>query len=250
VPPSISPPTATTLPPGVSLTAQVSAPLAGIFDDPSSPQPTTTFGPSWHVNDDPSMPSVPEVFLVEEQRPGWVKVLLPVRPNGSSGWIHAGDVQVRPNPYHIQVDIAAHQITVFNGTEVTYQGPVANGAPATPTPPGLFYTRVLLQTPDPRSVYGPFAYGLSAHSDALTTFAGVMPRSVFTATTTRRRSARASAMGASAWITTRSPPCPRSCRSVHLFKSTLDQSDPVAGTAPALPPPSRALPSHSPPTGA
>ena len=131
-----------------------------------------TFGPTWNIDDDPSKPSVPEVFLVEEQRPGWVKVLLPVRPNGSSGWIHAGDVQVSPNPYHIQVDIAAHQITVFNGTEVTYQGPVANGAPETPTPPGLFYTRVLLQTPDPRSVYGPFAYGLSAHSDALTTFEG------------------------------------------------------------------------------
>jgi lipoprotein-anchoring transpeptidase ErfK/SrfK len=171
-PSTTSPPTVTTLPPGVTLTAQVSAPLAGIFDDPSSTQPSMTFGSSWHVNDDPSMPTVPEVFLVQEQRPGWVRVLLPVRPNGSSGWIHASDVQVSPNPYHIQVDVAAHQITVFNGTEVTYQGPVANGAPATPTPPGLFYTRVLLQTPDPRSVYGPFAYGLSAHSDALTTFAG------------------------------------------------------------------------------
>ena len=63
-------------------------------------------------------------------------------------------------------------ITVFNGTQVIYQGPVADGAPDTPTPPGLFYARVLLQTPDPNSVYGPFAYGLSAHSDALTTFEG------------------------------------------------------------------------------
>ena len=171
-PRSTSPPTATTLPPGVSLTAQVTAPLAGVFDDPTSPQPSMSFGQSWHIDDDPSMPTVPEVFLVQEQRPGWVRVLLPTRPNGSSGWIHASDVQVSPDPYHIQVDIAAHQITVFNGTQVFYQGPVADGAPQTPTPPGLFYTRVLLQTPDPSSVYGPFAYGLSAHSDALTTFDG------------------------------------------------------------------------------
>jgi lipoprotein-anchoring transpeptidase ErfK/SrfK len=165
-------PTTTTLPPGTSAVAQVTAPLAGVFDDPSSPQPSMTFGPTWNLDDDPAKPTVPEVFLVQEQRPGWVKVLLPTRPNGSTGWIHAGDVKVSVDPYHIQVDVAAHQITVFNGTQVMYQGPVAVGAAATPTPPGLYYTRVLLQTPDAQSAYGPFAYGLSAHSDALTTFAG------------------------------------------------------------------------------
>jgi lipoprotein-anchoring transpeptidase ErfK/SrfK len=162
----------TALPAGVSLIAQVHVPQAGVYDDPSSPQPKMTFGPTWNLDDDPSKPTVPEVFLVQEQRPGWVKVLLPVRPNGSSGWMHSEDVQVSQDPYHIQVDVAAHQITVFDGTQVVYQGPVAVGAPATPTPPGLYYTRVLLQTPDPNSVYGPFAYGLSAHSDALTTFEG------------------------------------------------------------------------------
>ena len=40
------------------------------------------------------------------------------------------------------------------------------------TPVGFFYTRVLLQTTDPTSVYGPRAYGLSAHSNALTQFDG------------------------------------------------------------------------------
>src|SRR5207248_9257818 len=109
VPQTTSPPTAATLPPGVSLTAQVTAPLAGVYDDPSSPQPSMSFGSIWHIDDDPSKPSVPEVFLVQEQRPGWVRVLLPTRPNGSSGWFHASDVQVSPDPYHIQVDVAAHQ---------------------------------------------------------------------------------------------------------------------------------------------
>jgi hypothetical protein len=167
-----SAPTTTTLPPGVSVIAQVTAPLAGVFDDPSSAQPKMTFGPTWNLDDDPSKPTVPEVFLVQEQRPGWVRVLLPIRPNGSSGWMRAGDLRLSQNPYHIQIDVAAHQITAFNATQVIYQGPVAVGAPATPTPPGQYYTRVLLQTPDPSSSYGPFAYGLSAHSDALTTFAG------------------------------------------------------------------------------
>src|SRR2546430_7673465 len=79
LPQSTSPPTATTLPPGVSLTAQVTASLAGVYDDPSSPQPSVSFGPTWHIDDDPSKPSVPEVFLVQQQRPGWATVLLPTR---------------------------------------------------------------------------------------------------------------------------------------------------------------------------
>jgi lipoprotein-anchoring transpeptidase ErfK/SrfK len=50
--------------------------------------------------------------------------------------------------------------------------PVATGAPATPTPTGSYFIRVLQQAPDPNTVYGPFAYGLSSHSDVLTDFNG------------------------------------------------------------------------------
>ena len=76
------------------------------------------------------------------------------------------------DPYELDVSVGAHTIQVRDGTSVVYQGPVAVGAPATPTPTGDYYVRVLLRSTDPTSVYGPFAYGLSAHSDALTTFAG------------------------------------------------------------------------------
>ena len=46
------------------------------------------------------------------------------------------------------------------------------GAPDTPTPTGRFYLYVLLESPDPTGPYGPYAYGLSSHSDALATFDG------------------------------------------------------------------------------
>ena len=53
---------------------------------------------------DPTVPTstVPQVFLVEQQRnDGWVQVLLPVRPNGSTGWVKASDVDdhVEPVPH-------------------------------------------------------------------------------------------------------------------------------------------------------
>ena len=126
----------------------------------------------WLLNGRAATP-VPQVFLVERRRPdGWVQVLLPERPNGSMGWVPAGDLRLSETPYRIEVSLSSHLIAVLDRAEVLYRGPVATGAPRTPTPPGSYSLRVLLQNPDPASVYGPYAYGLTAHSDALTTFSG------------------------------------------------------------------------------
>jgi lipoprotein-anchoring transpeptidase ErfK/SrfK len=46
------------------------------------------------------------------------------------------------------------------------------GDRATPTPTGRFYIVELIRTDDPRGAYGPYAYGLSAHSPVLARFAG------------------------------------------------------------------------------
>ena len=153
-----------------------------MYDSPGAPAPARTFDNPWLY--DPTVPTstVTQVFLVEQQRnDGWVQVLLPVRPNGSTGWIKASDVTITSNPFHIQVALGAHTITVTNGSSVVYTGPVAVGATdpplpdvgkPTPTPTGEYYLRILLQAPDPNTVYGPFAYGLSSHSDSLDQFDG------------------------------------------------------------------------------
>jgi lipoprotein-anchoring transpeptidase ErfK/SrfK len=172
VPATTTPPTTIALQPGYSLAAQAVVPQIAIFDDPSAPAPSKTLPNPWLLNDEADKP-IPQVFLVEQQRPdGWIHVLLPERPNGSMGWIHQTDVELTPNPYHMQVSLTDHTITVLQGTNVMYRGPVATGTRATPTPAGKYYTRVLIQATDPTTVYGPFAYGLSAHSDALTEFNG------------------------------------------------------------------------------
>ena len=164
--------TTTTLPPNGSRLAQATVPELAVYDQPGAPTASRTFPNPWYVNNDRRYP-VPQVFLAETIRPdGWVQILLPIRPNGSTGWVHAADVQVAVNTYRIVVTLAAHQITVYNGASVFYQGPVATGAPATPTPTGDYFIRVLQQAPDPNTVYGPFAYGLSSHSDVLTDFNG------------------------------------------------------------------------------
>ncbi len=165
-------PTTTTLAPNSSQIAEATVPVVQIYAQPGDAAPIRTFDNPWHVNEDVRFP-VPLVFLAESVRPdGWVQVLLPVRPNGSTGWIKSTDVRLRQNSFRVEVSVGAHHITVFQGAGVVYEGPVATGAPETPTPTGHYFIRVLIQAPDPNTVYGPFAYGLSSHSDVLNEFNG------------------------------------------------------------------------------
>jgi lipoprotein-anchoring transpeptidase ErfK/SrfK len=127
----------------------------------------------WVVSPDYPDQTVQQVFLVKEQRSdGWVRVLLPVRPNGSTGWVRATDVQLTPNHFHVKVALGAHHITVMQDQTVLYEGDVAIGTEKTPTPTGEYYVRVKVKAIDPTTVYGPYAWGLSSHSDALDTFNG------------------------------------------------------------------------------
>jgi lipoprotein-anchoring transpeptidase ErfK/SrfK len=166
--PSTSP---TTLPSFVSLIARVRVPNIAVYDTPASPSPSKSFANPWPLNNDPKLP-VELVFLVEQRQGPWLKVLLPIRPNGTTGWVHARDVALQEDQFHITVELHAHRLTVYNGDAVMLSDTVAVGMPATPTPTGTYFIRVLLKAPDPTTVYGPYAYGLSGHSEALDTFDG------------------------------------------------------------------------------
>jgi lipoprotein-anchoring transpeptidase ErfK/SrfK len=173
VPTRPAPDTTTTMPAYESVTARAVVPHLFVYSGPSTRTPARVLDNPWLVNPGEPATAVPQVFLVETRKPdGWVRVLLPVRPNGTSGWVRASDVTLSPVVFKVRVDLGAHRLTVFDQGRVVYRGPVADGAPATPTPVGRYYIRVLIKAPDPNTVYGPYAYGLSSHSDALTSFDG------------------------------------------------------------------------------
>lgn len=168
----IGDPTTTVTGPTTTI-AQAAVDDVPIYDSPDAAEPSRTYENPWHVNNDPDEPTVPLVFLVEEQRDdGWVEVLLPERPNGTTGWVRADDFTFSTNSYRITVELGAHHLTVYRGDDVILEDTVAIGKQETPTPPGKYYIRVLLESPDPDSVYGRYAYGLSAHSDVLYEFNG------------------------------------------------------------------------------
>jgi lipoprotein-anchoring transpeptidase ErfK/SrfK len=112
------------------------------------------------------------VFVVDAQQGEWLQVLLPVRPNGSTGWIRASDVSLATNPFAVRVSLSDHELTVTDGTREVLRTAVGVGTTDTPTPGGRYYLKELLQPPTPDGPYGPYAYGLSGFSNVLTDFAG------------------------------------------------------------------------------
>lgn len=155
-------------------TSRIAAPIGtevAVHSAPDTTSPAEMYPNPWPLDDDPAH-VVPQVFLVVDQQGPWVEVLLPVRPNGTTGWVRTRDVRITENHFRITVELGAHRITVYDGDTVMLQEPVAVGKPETPTPTCTYYLRVLLRAPDPNTVYGPYAYGLSGHSDVLTSFNG------------------------------------------------------------------------------
>jgi len=159
--------------PAVSLVAHARVARLTVYDEPDAADAVRELPNPWRpATDDPSV-RVAQVFLVEAQQGnGWVKVLLPVEPNGSDGWVRASDVTITSDTYAIRVDLSARNMTVFAGGKVLWEGAVAIGAPATPTPTGRYSVRMLLKAPNAQTVFGPYAFGLSSRSNVITSFAG------------------------------------------------------------------------------
>jgi lipoprotein-anchoring transpeptidase ErfK/SrfK len=164
--------TSAELPAGGSLIATAKVGEVSVFDAPDGTVPSRRFPSPWFIGGNADAP-VPLVFRVEQVRAdGWLQVALPTRPNGSTGWIYESDVNLTETTYHVTVELGAHHLQVDDGKKVVLDATVAVGAQQTPTPTGDFYIVALLKAPNPGTVYGPYAFGLSGHSEALDQFAG------------------------------------------------------------------------------
>ncbi len=111
-------------------------------------------------------------FLVRSLSQKWVRVYLPTRPNGSVGWVRRRAVHTYTNGYRLVVRLRSHKLHLWRGGRLLATYPVAVGTRSTPTPRGLFYVVELLKPHRPDGTYGPYSFGLSAHSTVLKRFAG------------------------------------------------------------------------------
>ncbi len=153
---------------GPSTIATARHATVSIFKNPGDPSPNIQLH-------SPNPDGAPRVFLVAGRQAGWLHVFLPVQPNGSQGWIAASQVKTAKTNYWVQVLRSGHRLKVYRGKKALISTPAAIGSTDTPTPGGAYYLTELLQAPNPNGAYGPYAYGLSGQSTALTQFNGRDP---------------------------------------------------------------------------
>ena len=148
-----------------SLVARARTNAIALYAAPGASAPTTTLS-------SPGDLGSPRVFLVLGRAGQWLQVLLPIRPNESTGWVRADDVSLHTTSFRVRVELGAHRITVWNGASVVLRAPAGIGKAMTSTPTGLYFVTDLLRPPDAGDLYGPYALGLSAYSERLNEFRG------------------------------------------------------------------------------
>lgn len=95
----------------------------------------------------------------------WVKIRIPGRPNGQTGWVERAAL----GPFHL-----THLLVVVNREQMRmyfyslgrqiWSAPVGVGKPSTPTPAGHFWIDERFQISDPSSGYYPYAFGTTDYS--------------------------------------------------------------------------------------
>ena len=119
----------------------------------------------------------PQQLLVLGMRTGadgqpWLRVRLPGRPNGSSGWIRRDRVVVRHIPWWIDVSLSRRQVQVFRSGSLVRRFGAVVGAPSTPTPVGLYAVYEADPQPSAGDFVGSWVLQLTAFSDVLDNYGG------------------------------------------------------------------------------
>jgi hypothetical protein len=109
---------------------------------------------------------------IDRQGRYWLRVQLPILPNGSSGWIPRDAVgSFSSVDTHLVIDRSRFRATLYRSGRPIFRSIVGVGEPRWPTPPGRFYIRERLTGfTDP--IYGVIAFGTNGRSSILTDWPG------------------------------------------------------------------------------
>lgn len=163
--------TTTTVPPTTTTTAPqpvvpVSTPLAtpngtiDVYDGPDGAVVRSTG--FWY--------GYPMTMPIVEDRGPWLRIMLPERPNGSTGWVRREDVALSSTPFRIVIRLPERRLHVYQDGFELWNAPVGIGKPSTPTAPGSFFVAVI-EKPGPHG-YGPIVLDTNGHSEAIQSWEG------------------------------------------------------------------------------
>lgn len=101
----------------------------------------------------------------------WLRVMLPGRPNGRTGWIARRETVPSRTVWHLVVRTASRRVLVYRRGRLLRTFKAIVGAPGTPTPRGRTFVEESIRML-PESAGAPFALALGARSNVLQQFAG------------------------------------------------------------------------------
>ncbi|MDV6014786.1 L,D-transpeptidase, partial [Haloechinothrix sp. LS1_15] len=104
------------------------------------------------------------------EQDGWVQVLMPSRPNLSTGWMPTDDLEEAFSPYRIEVRLSSMELDLYFEDELVESWTIGIGKPETPTPTGRTY--LMGSFTDASQPFSPVILPLGSHSDTLDDFGG------------------------------------------------------------------------------
>jgi lipoprotein-anchoring transpeptidase ErfK/SrfK len=114
---------------------------------------------------------VPVLRVASAEGREWLRVRLPRRPNGATGWIAADGTLGGETPWAIEVSRAHRRAAIYRAGRRVRTFRVVVGKRSTPTPLGRFFVAERVRQPR-GSALGPWVLATSAYSNVLRQFGG------------------------------------------------------------------------------
>jgi hypothetical protein len=137
-----------------------------VYAEPGATEPIRSLQPTTILG------TTTVLTVLEGPRAGWARVMLPLRPNGSQGWVRTDGMAMFVVEGSIAIDISDRTLTYRVGQAEVLTTEIAVGSSRNPTPTGHFFVTDSVTMADPNSTWGPHALGLSARSETITEYNG------------------------------------------------------------------------------
>ncbi|OXM44267.1 hypothetical protein CFP71_40655 [Amycolatopsis thailandensis] len=110
---------------------------------------------------------------VVAEEPGWAQVLLPSRPNSSTGWVFLDDpaISTEHSRYRVVVDRSRFTLALFDQDTQLRTWTVGVGKPGAITPAGRTFVLSSILDTNPKP-FSPIVLPLGSHSDTFSSYGG------------------------------------------------------------------------------
>jgi hypothetical protein len=107
---------------------------------------------------------------IVEERGGWLRIMMPERPNGHTAWVRADQVRRSTSPWRMVVDLSETRVVVYKDGREAWRADVGIGKDSTRTPTGSYFVAVIEKPGE--DGYGPIVLDLNAHSEDIQSWQG------------------------------------------------------------------------------